>query len=66
MSAHIAIEGQFYFNKTPLAPPGIKVILYGKPKQRKIWGIHGVTGWCIGPAMEHYRCYIFYTPMSRG
>ena len=28
MSAHTAIEWQFDFNKTPLEPPGIKVIVY--------------------------------------
>ena len=53
MLAHTAIEGQFNFNKPPLAPPGIKVIVHKKPQQRKTWGIHGVPGWYIGPAMEH-------------
>ena len=52
--AYIALEGQFDFNKTPLAPPVIKVIVQEKPQPRKIWWIHGVPGWYIGPDMEHY------------
>ena len=55
MSAHISIEGHFDFKKTPLAPPGINVMVHKKPQQSKAWGIHGVPGWYIGPAMEHYQ-----------
>ena len=54
MSAYTELEGEFDFNKTPLAPPEIKVIVHEKPQQRKTWGIHGVPGWYIGPSMEHY------------
>ena len=42
--AHIAIESPFNFNKTPLIPPGIKVLVYEKLNHRKTWGIHGVPG----------------------
>ena len=31
------LEGQFDFNKTPIAPPGTKVMLHDKPVQRKSW-----------------------------
>ena len=66
MSAYKALEGRFYFNKTPFAPPGIKLIVHKKTRQRKTWGIHGVPGWYIGPAMEHYQCYTCYTANTRG
>jgi hypothetical protein len=51
------LEGNFDFNKTPMAPPGTKVILHEKPQQRKSWDPHGAEGWYLGPALEHYRCY---------
>ena len=47
------MEGQFELNKTPLAPPEIKVILHEKPQHCKTWGIHGVPGWYTRLAMEH-------------
>ena len=53
MSANTEIEGQFYFNKKTIAPPGIKVIVHEKPQQHKTWGVYGVPGCYIGPAMEH-------------
>ena len=55
MSAYTALEGQFDLKKTMLVPPGIKVIVHEKHQQSKIRGIHGILGWYIGPAMEHYR-----------
>ena len=53
ISAYTATEGKFVFNKTPLAPPGTKVLVHKKPQQWKTWGIHGVPRWYIGPEMEH-------------
>ena len=57
---------KFDFNKTPLTPPGKKVIVHEKTQQRRTWGVHGVPGSYIGPAMEHYQFYICYTPKTRG
>ena len=55
LSAYAQLEGIFDYNKTPMAPPGIRVIAHDK--QRGTWAPHGQQGWCVGPAMEHYRCY---------
>jgi hypothetical protein len=63
-SAHEALHGPFDFNKTPLAPPGIKVVVHEKPNQRNSWDPHGVMGWYLGPANEHYRCYRTYINKS--
>ena len=30
-----------------------------------MWVKHGVRGWYIGPAIEHYRCYCVYIPHKR-
>ena len=60
LSAQELIFGTFNFNRTPLAPPGTKVLIHTKPSVRETWAPHGVDGWYIGPAMEHYRCYRVY------
>ena len=65
MPAYTALEGQFDFNKTPLATPVIKLIVHEKPQQRKTWWVHGVPGWYIVLAMEHYLFYTCYTPNTR-
>ena len=57
LSLYAQIWGQFDFNKTPLVPPGTKLILHEKPHQRNTWSPHGLIGWYVGPAMDHYRCY---------
>ena len=36
-SAHMELEGVFDYNKTPLAPPGCKVMVHKKIKQRSTW-----------------------------
>eukprot|EP00978_Attheya_sp_CCMP212_P006539 scaffold15131_cov65-Attheya_sp.AAC.1 len=57
LSAHAQVHGQFDFNRTPLAPPGTKVLVHEKPAVRGTWSPHGVDGWYVGPALNHYRCY---------
>ena len=36
------------------------------PTQRTTWGTHALNGWYVGPAMQHYRCYKFWIPETRG
>ena len=39
-----------------------KIIAHEKPNQQATWSKHGVWGWYICPALEHYRCYkVFVT-----
>jgi hypothetical protein len=64
LSAYTALEGNFDFNKTPLAPPGTKVIVHQKSAQRGTWSPHGLDGWYIGPALQHYRCVQCYIPST--
>ena len=54
LSAYAQIEGEFDYNRTPLAPPGIRVVVHKKTRERASWDAHGVDGWYIGPAMESY------------
>jgi hypothetical protein len=57
MSAYARLNGHFDFNRTPLAPPGTRVIAHEKPDQRASWDPQGVDGYYLGPALDHYRCY---------
>jgi hypothetical protein len=60
LSAHAQLNGLFDYNKTPLAPPGTKVIIHEKTDHRGSWSSHGLNGWYVGPAMEHYRTHRVY------
>jgi hypothetical protein len=57
LSSWAQVHGAFDFNRTPLAPPGVKVLVHEKPSVRKTWAPHAVDRWYIGPAMHHYRCH---------
>jgi hypothetical protein len=59
-SAWSQLFGPYNFNKEPIAPPGIRVLVHVKPENRTTWAAHADEGWYIGPASEHYRCYRVY------
>ena len=59
------LNGMHDFNKVPLAPPGIKIIVHNKPSQRHSLQYDGTEGWCIGPAFKHYKCLKCYLPITR-
>jgi hypothetical protein len=65
LSAEAILNGAFDYNRTPLAPPGTKVIVHENPTQRKTWAAHGIDGWYVGAAPEHYRCHRTYIPETR-
>ena len=57
LSAWAQVYGHYNFNRTPIAPPGIRVLVHEKPDNRASWAPHALDGWYVGPAMENYRCY---------
>ncbi len=57
LSAYAQVFGAFNFDRTPLGPPGTKVLVHEKPGQRTTWAPHAVEGWYLGPALESYRCF---------
>jgi hypothetical protein len=59
------LNGTFDYNRTSLAPPGTKILIHEKPNQRRSWDPHGVEGWYLGPATDHYRCYRVYVSKTR-
>jgi hypothetical protein len=65
LSAEAQLNGPFDFNRTPMAPPGTRFIVHSKPSVRRSWDAHGVDGWYISHAPEHYRCYQVYVTTTR-
>ena len=57
LSVYAQIFRTFYFNATPMVPPGTKIIAHEKPNRHVTWIKNVVLGWYIGPYLEHYRCY---------
>jgi hypothetical protein len=62
LSAYASMFGNFDYNRTPLAPPGTKVVAHTPATTRTSFGQHGKVGWYVGPSLEHYRCYRCYFP----
>ena len=60
LSAHAAINGNFDFNATPLAPPGTKVLFHEAASNRPSFSTHAVDGWYSLPYPNHYHCYHCY------
>ena len=54
LSAYAQLHGIHDYNAQPVAPPGIQVLIHEKSTTRRTWAPHGVEGWYLGPAMEHY------------
>ena len=62
LSAHASLFGNFDFNRTPMAPPGTKVVAHENSETRRSFAQHGKVGWYIGPSLEHYHCWKCYLP----
>jgi hypothetical protein len=60
LSAWAQVHGNFDFNRTPLAPPGIRVLVHEPSQQRTTWSPHALDGWYTGPALHSYRCYTIW------
>ena len=65
MSSEAQLNGAFDFNRTPLTPPGTRVIVHETPNNRRTCPPHGVDGWYLGTAPEHYQCHRVYIPRTR-
>ena len=65
LSSWAYLNGQHDFSRTPLAPPGSKILVHTKPSHRASWAYHGNQGWYVGPAPNHYRCVKCYIPTTR-
>ena len=64
LSAYSYYHGVHNFATTLLAPAGTKVVIHMKPRNRASWDYHGRTGWYIGHAPDHYRCFKCFIPST--
>jgi hypothetical protein len=65
LSASTQIDGQYDYNREPMAPPGKRIVAHETINRRRTWAPHGQDGWYIGPALEHYRCHTIYITKTR-
>jgi hypothetical protein len=61
LSAFAQMQGDFDFNRAPIAPPRIRVLVHIKPSEGTMLSPHGADGWYIVPAaLELYQCYTIW------
>ena len=52
--AYACLFGKNKFNKNPLSVPGTKVLIHKNSQQRRSFVPHGLGGFNLGPALQHY------------
>ncbi len=58
ISAYHGLTGsKFDFRAHPIAPAGTTILIYESPEVRGSWAGHGVPGFYIGQALQHYRSH---------
>ena len=65
LSAHAYLLSPYNFTACPMAPPGTLVAVHIKPGKRRSWDPHCRRGWCVGPALHHYRNFRCYFPDTK-
>ena len=55
MFAYSQVFRNFHFDRTPIAPPGMKVLAHVRPQDRLSRGPHTKDGFYLSPALQHYR-----------
>ena len=66
LSAYAVLEGQFNFDRTPMAPVGTRALILLDPNKRNTWQSHAINAWHVGPAKQHYHNYHFFIPETKG
>jgi hypothetical protein len=66
LSAYAILEGQFNFDRTPMAPVGTKALVCMTANKHNTWENHAIDAWYVGSAKMHYRNYHFYAPEMHG
>jgi hypothetical protein len=65
VSVYAHVHGHHNYTKCPFAPLGCTVMAHVKPKNRQSWDVHADTGFNIGTALEHHRCFHIYIVKTR-
>ena len=66
LSAYAVYNGEFNFDKTPLASPSTKALVFEDPNVQNLWDPHAKYAWYVSPAMQHYCCFKFFVPTTKG
>ena len=62
ISAYAGLHGGAHdFRANPIGPAGAKILIHDKPSSRGSWAPHGVAGFYLGPAPQHYRCFTVWS-----
>ena len=64
-SAWEYVCGPYDYKTNPIGPAGAKVLVYENPNERETFADHGVEGFYVGPAWNHYRCFRVWIPSTR-
>ena len=54
LSAWAAVEGEFHFDATPIAPPGSEMLMHNNPNRRRTFGFNAKNACYIAPCFQHY------------
>ena len=66
LSAYQQLHGNYNYSDHPIAPLGMKVEVYRSKQSRDTtWSNHTFTGFYVGPAMEHHKCFRVYNPLTK-
>jgi hypothetical protein len=65
ISAYQRVNGNFDYNKLPLAPLGCSVEMHESTNRRRTWDPRSLTGWYLGTSTEHYRCHKVFCKKTR-
>ena len=59
--AYAHLNGTYNLDTTPISPPGVRALLYNDPNHRVSYGVHDDEAYYLGPSLEHYHCYTFFS-----
>jgi hypothetical protein len=65
VSAYQYVNGNFDYNKMPLAPMGCAVQIYQNSQRQKSWAANAINGWYLQTSPEHYRCHIIHVKQAK-
>ena len=65
-SACEVMRGPYDMNRHPLFPLGMLVLIHSPADKRRSWDPHGIPGYYLGPAAQHYRCFNVWSPTTNG
>ncbi len=63
--AYQYVQGNFDYNKMPLAPMGCVVQLHQSSKRHATWAANSIHGWYLQTSPKHYQCHVIYMKQTK-